>query len=190
MSDLTLSGSSVLSLHIRITDDHSQSASALKKMGIKVWQPYLNEEKIETNYLGGYKIISMPVPHDGTPNRAFLIECDGEKLLYATDIEYLPYSMKKREIDTLLVECNYIDTIIDETEQKYNHVLQGHCELQTTLGIVKTNKTQNLRTVILCHLSGDNSNRELMLSEVEKIAGCKVAIAEKGLSLELGLPFE
>lgn len=167
--------------------DHSLSAETLKNMGIKVWQPYLYENKKQCNCFDGFMGRCFEVPHDDESCCGFLIECpNGEKLLYATDFEYIRYSFKKMRIQHLLIECNYQNEIANRSAENRNHVLRGHAELQTTIGIIKDN-ADSLKTVILCHLSRENSNPEECVTEVRKVVNSSVYVdyARKGFEIEL-----
>lgn len=166
--------------------DHDKSANDLKKMGIKVFKPYLDENKMQTKCFGGFMVRSFEVPHDNEPCCGFLIECpNGEKLLYATDFEYIKYSFKKMKIKHLLVECNYQKEYVNNSAENRSHVLRGHAELQTTIGIVKDN-ADSLKNVILCHLSNANANPKECVAEVQKVArNAKVDYARKGFEIEL-----
>lgn len=165
--------------------DHSKSVNDFKKMGIPVLQPYLEEQKIQRHYFGSFTVRSFDVPHDETPCVGYLIECpNGEKLLYAIDFEYIPYSFKKMRIHHALIEANYQKKYVGKEEVKTRHVYRGHSELRTTIGVVKDN-VDSLKTVILCHLSKGNANPKEMVAEVQKVAKCPVYVAEKGLEIEL-----
>lgn len=167
--------------------DHDRSADDLENMGIKVWKPYFDEKKMQRLYLGGFMVRSFDVPHDNEPCCGFIIECpNGERLLYATDFEYIKYSFKKLGIHHMLIESNYQNKYVDRSSDNRNHVLRGHSELGTTLGIIKDN-SDSLRTVILCHLSQSNAEPKEMIAEVEKVvkSGVYVDYARKGLAVEL-----
>lgn len=170
---------------MNIVSDHSKSVNDFKKMGIPVWRPYLEEKKILKHGFGNFTVQSFDVPHDGTPCVGYLIECpNGEKMLYASDFEYIPYSFKKMQIDYALIEANYQKEYVSREEVKTNHVYRGHSELRTTIGVIEDN-VDSLKTVILCHLSSQNANGEEMVKEVQKVAKCPVYVAEKGLEVEL-----
>ena len=89
-------------------------------------------------------------------------------------------------IQHFLIECNYQNEYVDKSAENRNHVLKGHAELKTTLGIIKDN-SDSLRTVILCHLSDKNSNPEECVAEVKKVVKNNVLVdyARKGLEVEL-----
>ena len=155
-------------------------------MGIKVWQPYLDEQKIQRRYFGGFMVRNFDVPHDDVPCVGYLIECpNGERLLYATDFEYIRYSFKKMKIHHALIECNYCKELVDIEAENRTHVLRGHAEMRTTLSIIEDNK-DSLQNVILCHLSKENSDSNRMLAEVQNIVPmANVSVAVKGLEVEL-----
>lgn len=167
--------------------DHNKSANDLKNMGIKVWQPYLYENKKQCNCFDGFMVRCFEVPHDDEPCCGFLVGCpNGEQLLYATDFEYIKYSFKKMGVQHLLIECNYQNEYVDNSAENKNHVLRGHAELQTTIGIIKDN-IDSLKTVILCHLSRENANPIEMIEEVKKVVKSDVYVdyARRGFDVDM-----
>ena len=65
-------------------------------------------------------------------------------------------------------------------------------ELETVKDFIKANKSSDLRTVILCHLSGDSANPEECFPEVKNVVGegVKCVCAAEGETVELSLyPF-
>lgn len=166
--------------------DHRKSADDFKNMGIPVWQPYHDEVKSQTHKFGSFSVQSFEVPHDNEPCVGYFIKVDGQKILYATDFEYIPVSFKKIGLNHLIIECNYQKELVDTEAENRVHVLRGHAELQTTLGIVEDNNSDSLRTVLICHLSNNNSNPEEIVAEVQKVAkNAYVDFARKGLEIEL-----
>lgn len=156
-------------------------------MGIYVWQPYEEDYKLQRRYFGGFTVRSFEVPHDNEPCCGFLIECpNGERLLYATDFEYIPYTFAKWRIHHLLIEANYQEKYVDKYAENRNHVLRGHSELGTTLDVIDDNK-KSVKTVILCHLSDSNSDAEEMITEVKRILQNETYVdyARKGLVISL-----
>lgn len=161
------------------------------------------QEKLEIVY--GEKITGLPekrsvrisewivtpfyLPHDNTPNFGFLIDFpdDAGRLLYATDFEYLPYTFKSLKINYFLLECNHQADLVERSEAKYEHSLRGHSELETVKGIVRVNKTPDMRNVILCHLSSGWSDLEIMHKEVQSVAGrwVRVDVAHAGMELKM-----
>ena len=133
------------------------------------------------------------VPHDNTPNFGFLIEHEEMgRLLYLTDMEYCPYSFKNLRVQHLVIEANYIEDLVNKEAENYAHQIRGHCSLDTCKGIVEANKTPNLQTVTLIHLSDKVCDPNRVLEEIKEVAGSRVEVnvAVPGLQLRLSrFPF-
>ena len=159
--------------------DHAKSAKDISSMGIFVWQPYVDEKKIQKMQIGCFDVQCFDVPHDGTPNRGFIIDCDGQKLLYMTDYEYCPYNFRKQRINHMLIECNYIKEMVDHNIPNFDHKLKGHAELKTVQEFVAVNATDDLQNVILCHLGHDSSDKYKIIAEIRICAqASNVDVAE------------
>lgn len=120
------------------------------------------------------------------PCYGFLITHPGMgQMLYITDTEFCKWRFK--DINHILISCNYQSKYITDDDAKRNHVLKGHMELETVKEFVKANKSNALRNVILCHLSRENANAEEMVAEVQKVTGMGVNVdyARPGLQIEL-----
>ena len=133
------------------------------------------------------------MPHDGVPCYGFYITIAGHRILYATDYLHLPPSFKTMRVTVMIVECNYQKEYLNKESPKYDHQLKGHCSLDALIEkVIKENMTSDLRTVILCHLSGDSCNAEECLSEVQKVVGegvkCLCSVAGETVELSL-FPF-
>lgn len=167
--------------------DHSKSVADFKKMGIPVWEPYLDENKLQRRYFGGFMVRSFDVPHDNEPCVGYLIECPNyDRLLYATDCEYIRYSFKKMNLNHILIECNYQQELVDRDLPNYEHKIRGHCSLDTCKEFIKVNATDSLQTVILCHLGQETTEPEECVAEIQKIVPwANVCVAERGLEVEL-----
>lgn len=179
--------------------DHAKSVKDFENMGIKMFAPYnfSNHISAECNYMGDFKIKDfaltdkngkfMHTNNDGSecPCYGFLIEHeDMGKLLYITDTELVKWRFSG--INHILISCNYQKKYISDSAKR-NHVLRGHMELETVKNFIKANKSNALRTVILCHLSQDSADPEECLAEVQKVvgAGVNVVVSHKGLEVEL-----
>ena len=138
-------------------------------MGIPVHTPYKDTEhkRLKTK-LGDFQIESFPIPHNGTENRGFLIRIEEQTICFLIDLEYCPYDLSKKDINVLIVECNYISDLVDDSLPNLVHKTLGHCELQTTIGIIQ-NCQKCLRKVILTHMSkGSTMDKERALKEIKK----------------------
>ena len=105
------------------------------------------------------------------------------KLIYATDFEYLPFRFSSLHVQHWLIECNHMDDLVDRGSGKYAHVLQGQSSLSTVKEIIRINETPDMRNVILCHLSADSADPEIMQKEIHEVVGqwCNVSVAEPGM---------
>lgn len=167
--------------------DHSLAVDDFKKMGFDVWQPYLDENKMQRRYFGGFMVRSFDVPHDNEPCVGYLIECpNGEGLLYATDCEYIRYSFRKMSLNHILIECNYQQELVDRDLPNYEHKIRGHCSLDTCKEFIKVNATDSLQTVILCHLGQETAEPQECINEIQSIVPqANVDYARAGLGVEL-----
>lgn len=167
--------------------DHSKSVKDFEKMGIEVWEPYKCENKKQLKKFGCFTVQSFPVPHDNCDCVGYYIKAEGHKILYATDYEYIPVSFNRICLDTLLIECNYCEDMLNKDDAKYNHVLKGHASLNTYINIVIDNNTDSLKNVIACHLSHFGSDYNEILKETKNIVnkGVYVDYARKGLEVIL-----
>lgn len=171
--------------------DHAKAVKEFEDMGIAVFKPYESDMKRQVRTYGSFVIKSFDLPHNGTENRGFLIETDGQKILYLTDFEYCPYIFKKQEVNHILIECNYQQELVERDLPNFEHKIRGHCSLETCKNFIQANKTNAIRTVILCHLGAETAIAEECIAEVQKVAGnANVSVAVAGNSYELSLyPF-
>ena len=132
------------------------------------------------------------LPHNGIPNFGYLIEhAEMGKLLFMTDMEYSRYDFSALSINHLLVEANYDMEFVDRNIPNYEHKLLGHCSIQTTCGIIRANKTPELRSVTLCHLGQFSDANDFLVQAVGAAGvGVAVGIAKAGRVFDVGLmPF-
>lgn len=142
--------------------------------------------------LGGFTVQPFYLPHNGVPNFGYLIEhAEMGKLLFMTDMEYCRYDFSALEINHILVESNYDMDLVDRSIPNYTHKFLGHCSIQTACGIIRANRTPELRTVMLCHLGAFSDEVEFKRQAMEAAgAGVGVAAADAGKVFDVGLmPF-
>lgn len=148
-------------------------------------------EPLKTANIGNFKVMPFPVEHDAPEPFGYLIQHpDFGTLIFATDTYYIKY--KFPNIDWMMIECNYIERILDENVKNgsvpavvRSRVLKSHLSLRRCVDCIKANNHNNLKGVILLHLSPNNSNKKEMKEEVEKSCGKQVFIAEKNTSIFL-----
>ena len=166
--------------------DHHKYASEYELAGIPVWTPWKDNNLRQIKRFGRFVVRSFECIHN-VPCVGYLIEhSDSDlKLLYASDTEYVRYVF--RDITAMLIEANYGEEYVNKDEAKYQHVAEGHMSIETTVGCIKANMTDNLKHIVLCHLSKENSDPKKFMESVRDIVSDNVTvdIASSGLIVEL-----
>lgn len=176
--------------------DHAKSVKNLEQMGISVFKPYEGPKPMSIGSaswtIQGFELTDkagkfMHTNADGTecPCYGFLISHpEMGRLLYITDTELIKWRFKN--VNQILVEANYSKEIIQQENPNYEHVCRGHMELGTTLEFLKVNKGQDLRNVVLLHLSDNNSDAEMFAAKAKEVVGmADVYVADKEMEIEL-----
>lgn len=135
--------------------------------------------------VGHYLILPLKVPHGGCECFAYHINLpDGQTMLFATDLQELPYNI--RDVNIIMLECNYCE------ETVLKNVCNGadihsrpdnHLSLEKALETVRRLYSPKLRKVILLHLSDRNSNEDLIKYRFKEELGIDVLIANSGLKI-------
>lgn len=142
--------------------------------------------KRQTN-VRGHPVISFYVPHENVTNSAFIIGFpNGEKLLYMTDFECCPFTLKSFQINHFLIAVNHSEEISEDDEAR-EHRLRGHSSLEVVKDFLKASMTDDCKTVTACHLSGKYADAERIERELREVCGENVAIniARKGMRIKL-----
>lgn len=175
--------------------DHSKAVKDFENMGIRTVKFYdienWNDEKMKHYCVGfgDFIVRPFPLPHNGTINYGFYItnRKTDDKTLYLTDFEYCKYNFKSLQVNHILIECNYQKELVERDLPNYEHKIRGHCSLETCKNFIAANKTNALRTVILCHMGAETTVAEECLAEVQNVAGTgvKCVVATAGEKIEL-----
>lgn len=167
--------------------DHHKYLHEYVVAGIPVFEPYKNEGYVFQISKDSFGIRAFELVHD-VPCYGFYIQHpEIGKMIYASDTEYIKYRFKN--LDHILVECNYDKNFIQADVVNRSHVLEGHMELQTTKEFVRVNNNPDLRNVVLLHLSANNSDEIDFTAQMEDVVhpSTRVWIAKKGLEVDLRL---
>lgn len=177
--------------------DHSLSLAELRNIGIDVFHPNVDQNIGVVNF-GSFRVQSFDLTTldgrwthtnaDGTecPCCGFLItHKEMGRMIYATDTELIKYRFKN--IKHILLGVNYDKDLIDnEDSAKVNHVYRGHMSIDTACDFVKSNNSDDLQNVIMCHLSKNNAEPDSFIEKMQKVAPqANVYVARKGLEVEL-----
>lgn len=167
--------------------DHSKAVKDFENMGIKVWKPFSENNLTNRMKFGGFSVQCFPLPHNGVANFGFYINANGQKILYLTDYEYCRFNFKSLQVNHIICECNYQQELVSRDLANYEHKIRGHCSLETCKSFIAANKTNALRTVILCHMGQETTIAEECLSEVQNVVGedVKCVCAAAGECVEL-----
>lgn len=133
-------------------------------------------------YIGSWKILPLKAEHDAKEPLMFVIISGCNCLLFATDTMFIPYKFKG--LTHVMLEVNYdmdilngnIEEDIIARERKYR-LMYSHMNIDTAKKFFKVNEWENLKRIILIHLSRQNSNGKKFIKEIEKITGLPVETA-------------
>ena len=182
--------------------DHSLSVEDFKSMGIPVFAPYISKKPMKIGN-GDFRIQAFDLTTiDGSwththangepcPIYGFLIaHKEMGRMLYITDCEVVKWRFK--DINHILLGVNYDKDLIDrDNTGKANHVFRGHLSIDTACEFVKSNNSNDLQNVIMCHLSSENADSDSFIKKMKKVAcGANVDVAETGKSWDLKNPNE
>ena len=139
---------------------------------------------------GNFKVVPFPASHD-VPCVGFLIDhplCG--RVMFLTDSCMCEYSFSG--LNHVLIECNYYDKKLIQNinagitvESQRNRLLNSHMELNTCKEFLRSNDLSGVVNIVLLHLSNDNSDELLFVSDVQKLTGKEVYAARTGLNIEL-----
>lgn len=172
----------------------------LEAMGIPVFAPYCGDRI--ARFRGRWKIKAfdltdlngkwMHTNSDGSECRCygFVIEHpEIGRLLYLTDTEVCKWRFKN--VNHILLGVNYDPERLSGDDAKLNHVIRGHMSIDTACDFVKTNESDQLQNVIMCHLSAENADKDSFINKMQKaVPNVNVCVAEPGMELELRNPGE
>lgn len=164
-----------------IHKDHSLAVKDFEKNGIEVFKPYDRLEQYRK--MGNFEIYPFECKHDVTCYGFYIKHPELGKLIYATDTSYIKYRF--RNLNHMIIECNYDEEWLDNSEAKYEHVITGHMELKKTMDCISANYNPKMKNVIFAHLSQDGVDPNKVLAEGQKVAKCDLWIARKGVEIDL-----
>ncbi len=166
-----------------IHSDHSKYAAEYEKSCIPVYKPYEAGERVQ--HFDKFIIKPFALEHDVPCFGFYIRHPEMGSLVYATDTEFVKY--KFTNINHILVEANYCADDLSLDAENKEHVITGHMEISTALDFVKKNDNDDLREVVLMHLSQENADGEKFLRMAKSATNKPVYIAKKELEIDLSL---
>lgn len=183
--------------------DHAKAIQDITKKGIDVYSSKGTLEKAmpmrhrgqiiksEKQFkVGGFTILPFETQHDAAEPLGFLVQHEEiGKLLFITDSYYCKYAFAG--LDHIMIECNYSKKILDENiENGFNgslakRLLKSHFSLENVKDFLEATDISKVKDITLIHLSDGNSNAEQFKTDMTRLTGKPVYIAEPFLELEL-----
>jgi len=126
-----------------------------------------------------WRVLPFDLIHD-VPALGFLIESDGDKLLYVTDTAYV--KNRFQGLTMIAIEANYSEPILresDESAERKMRSLRYHMSIEWVLGFLAANDLSSVREIHLLHLSDAHSDEAMFKRVVEEATGKPVYVAKR-----------
>ena len=180
--------------------DHAKGAAELARRGIPLYasagtfgairdiqNPYTlhtirAREAVQIYSQDGREVLWTVLPweaqHDAAEPLGFLIQSrtTGEKVLFATDTYYIPYTFQG--LNYIFLECNYsrelLQKAIEEgrTAMKQTRRLyQSHFGLHNVLDMLRANDLSQVQRIYLIHISRENGDPATFTEKVRAFTG-------------------
>lgn len=190
-----------------VTHDHADHIKAVGHLGEKhnipvystqeihegISRSYCMTEKLSSEHkkfirkgeaiqLKDFRITCFEVPHDGTDNVGYCIDCDGKSFVFLTDIGHITETAAQyiHQANYLIMEANYDEAMLQMGP--YPQYLKvriagpnGHMSNREISDFLANHFPPQLKYLWLCHLSKDNNHPELAYKTME------LALKEKGI---------
>lgn len=177
--------------------DHSKGAMSLASKGVDIYTSQGTAEAINKQgwllhrihpvkaraqfSIKGWEVLPFETHHDAAEPLGFLIQADGEKLVYITDTAYVP--VKFQGLTIIMIECNYEAELLRGARATHpeikTRVIKNHFGIDQVIKFFQANDTRGCREVWLLHLSNGHSDAENFKSRIQEVTGCPVYVAEE-----------
>lgn len=180
--------------------DHAKGAAELARRGIPLYasagtfgairdiqNPYAlhtirAREAVQIYSQDGREVLWTVLPweaqHDAADPLGFLLQSrtTGEKILFATDTYYIPYTFQG--LDYILLECNYSQELLQEAiedgrtaPEQTRRLYQSHFGLRNVLDMLRANDLSRVQRIYLIHISRENGDPETFAKQVRAFTG-------------------
>jgi len=183
-----------------VHQDHAMGVKRLAEVGIRCYgrkgakeaMPALTEVTDEPIRLGPFRALSFPVEHisnDFIPidTCGWLITNSrtGERLVYITDT----CAVRRRlpELDYWLIECNYMDELLDDTTPEIvrERLGKSHMSLRKLCQVLAVNDLTPCKQIVLCHASRQRLDPTVAVQTVFDQTGKSTVVARAGMMISL-----
>lgn len=147
--------------------------------------------------VGDAEVSTFTIPHDAADPVGFTIEAEGIKVAIATDLGYIPDSLRVhfRGVNLLLLESNHDIEMLRVGPYPWSvkqRVMsrRGHLSNEVAADFIENDLDSSVSTVLLGHLSEHNNHPELVRSAALKALNgralfTKLVVAEPGVQSEV-----
>lgn len=172
--------------------DHSRSVPDLLKVGCPVYmtEETANEmgvpiprENLMTlsawTHIDRFWVLPLRMKHD-VPCVGFYVSApSGETLLFATDTAEIIHRLEG--VDYLMLECNYDTALLnaDESCIVKGRIMETHMSLDGLIRYLQKADYQNVKEIIIMHLSSGHSDEAMFKRRIEEAIGRPVTVAQK-----------
>jgi len=147
--------------------------------------------------IGDFDIASFTIPHDAADPVGYTLSADGIKIGIATDLGYIPDSLRVhlRDTDLLLLEANHDLEMLRVGPYPWSvkqRVMsrRGHLSNEVTCRFIENDLDSRVSTLVLGHISEHNNHPELVRNlGLKALDGralfTKLFVAEPGVQSEV-----
>lgn len=172
----------------------SHGTASLVGGGMKEMKPYDPTRFCQDvrTFGDAFLVMAFRTNHDANDPCGFLITNTktGERMIYATDTYYMTYRFPG--IHYWLVECNYCEELLTEDTPPVlaRRLSTSHMSLDRLCQVFQANDLTDCRKIILCHLSNDRGDPEMMKRRIRDQTHKPVEVTRAGYRHDLTLdPF-
>lgn len=127
--------------------------------------------------LGEFSIQSFSIPHDAVDPVGFVLRKKDRSFGFVTDLGYVTTLVldSLRGVDGLLIEANYDEELLKKDTKRPWAVKQriasrhGHLSNEATAELIQQLLHEELKHVVLGHLSADCNRADLALEAIERV---------------------
>lgn len=131
-------------------------------------------EKEVPHTLRDFRVTPFEIPHDGTDNVGYSIECDGKNFCFITDIGHITPIVRNyvARANYLILEANYDEEMLMKgpyTRELKCRIsgLHGHLSNREAAEFISSEFPEGLKNLWLCHLSRENNTHDRAYAEVK-----------------------
>ncbi len=134
-------------------------------------------------HIGPWTVLPFDVPHDAPEPLGFVITGpSGDRLLFATDAAYLPYTVA--DLNVICLEVNFS---LEELGRRVasgavdplvaGRTIRNHASLERALDTLRANDLSKVREIHLLHLSSRSADEVEFKAAVERATGVPTYVA-------------